>query len=1400
MKKILGIDLGTNSAGWALIEQHFSTSLDESGYRKLSRFELKNSGVRVFPEGVKIEKGVESSKAAERTGYRSGRKLKFRRKLRKYETLKVLIEAGMCPLESSALEKWRNYRDPETNKTETFKHYPKDQAFTDWLQCDRSEGISPYYLRDKASRDKLDNPYHLGRVFYHLAQRRGFLSNRLDTQEESPVERHADELFALLQDSQHAAKLSVQMQEYFAQLPLDEEPELKRLNKFIEKVLAEEKDFEQAQLRITRRLESQENLGPVKKAIKELTEAMEAADCETPGQYYYQIEQQDLSEVPLEELPEKPRKIRDQHMHREEHYLKEFQLICEKQGLDEPLKRALKRAIFYQRPLRSQKGAVASCTLEPDKPRCPSSHPAFELYRMLAFINNIKIIDSEGKPWSLDTDQKKAIYPKFFRISKKTFAFVELRKVLGEHLQYNFADHHTLSGCPTIAAFMNWLGQEWKEKGWKEKSWEDICLQPVWQKSLHVALLENHPEARPEKSVAQAVNDVWHVLQSFDSNEMLEKYALEKLGFAEKEAQRFAKTRLTVGYSQLSLKALKKTLPYLIAGDVSSVAITKAKLEDIIKPDLWRDISHRQEISQELAALEAGFGKEQHAARLANNLIKAHKESSNIPLNRPEVISELSTEYENLLNEVFKDNRQKARKVEAFEKCLRNNAFMGVESKHERIKRLLLDNDLVRNEKALDKLYDPRSMGQFLPPVKDEKTGTWLLNVPAISSVKNPMAMRALFQLKTLINTLILDGKIDEHTVIHLEMARELNDANKRKAIEQYQRDREQEREAAREEIKKLYKEACNKEIVPTETEVLIYELWKEQNQVCLYSGDTLGICDILGSTSVCDIEHTLPRSQSFDNSRENKTIATRKANRAKGNNIPYDLPNHADILNRVAGWKKNYQQLEKEINGLKPKISNASTKEQKDRFIQQRHYKRMYHDYWKKKYKNFTHKEVPGGFKNSQLVDTGLITRFARNYLKTYFSLVRCIKGSVTSEFRKKWYREDKSRSNHIHHAIDAIILACITSDRHDAFVQSYRQSEEGNSKRAKAIIEGSKPWKNFGNDLKKLDREVRISHHTPYNMESPTRKRLRKRGKIQTDKNGMEMWQQGDSARGSLHKETYYGAVIPPGKPEQDLKYVVRKQLADLSTSDVKNIVDDVVRQKVEQAIADGHLIIRAGNLKNKIEQPLWMNKEKRIPIHKVRCYTRISNPLKIKEHRDHKQGSDHSHKHYLMAVNDENYLMALYQAADSKGKLKRDYELIINIEAAAYYKASNADKEDTTLYPVNKQKGKLLLPLYAVLKKGTMVLIKKEEREDIFGLSATEQTRRLYKVVGLEGDGRLQMRYHQEAGMDKDLKMASKPDFDGLPAPKLRMGYAGLCMAIEGKDFTLTALGEINRPGHD
>lgn len=96
MERILGIDTGTNSLGWAIIEK-------EDGVTKLI-----DKGTNIFSEGVKIEKGIESSKVAERTEHRSVRKHYWRRKVRKIRLLAILSDNHLCPpLDKSSLRQWR---------------------------------------------------------------------------------------------------------------------------------------------------------------------------------------------------------------------------------------------------------------------------------------------------------------------------------------------------------------------------------------------------------------------------------------------------------------------------------------------------------------------------------------------------------------------------------------------------------------------------------------------------------------------------------------------------------------------------------------------------------------------------------------------------------------------------------------------------------------------------------------------------------------------------------------------------------------------------------------------------------------------------------------------------------------------------------------------------------------------------------------------------------------------------------------------------------------------------------------------------------------------------------------------------------------------------------------------
>ena len=272
MSKILGLDLGTNSIGWAIV--------DKDG----NDFSFVDKGVRIFSEGVKSEKGIESSKAAERTGYRSARKIKFRRKLRKYETLKVLSKNGMCPLSIEEVEEWRK---------SGFKQYPLNPEFLKWLRTDDNQNINPYIFRDRASKQKV-SLFELGRALYHIAQRRGFLSNRLDQSADGIIEQHAPNIESRIEEASTINELMVEVKDYFDGLDildknskdLDEgEKKLKSLFNALEKII-KSSEFDKAKIELIARLNRKEDQGAVKQEIGEISQAIKDGGFETLGQYF----------------------------------------------------------------------------------------------------------------------------------------------------------------------------------------------------------------------------------------------------------------------------------------------------------------------------------------------------------------------------------------------------------------------------------------------------------------------------------------------------------------------------------------------------------------------------------------------------------------------------------------------------------------------------------------------------------------------------------------------------------------------------------------------------------------------------------------------------------------------------------------------------------------------------------------------------------------------------------------------------------------------------------------------------------------------------------------------------------------------------------------------------------
>jgi len=1217
MKRILGIDTGTNSLGWAVVERN-----DNNTYR------LIRKGSLIFQEGVKIEKGIESSKAADRTSHRALRKHYFRRRLRKIEVLRVLVKLGWCPkLTDEQLHLWH-----------TKKQYPNSEAFMAWQRTNENLEQNPYYYRHVCLHDKLDlnneaEAYILGRALYHLAQRRGFLSNRLDASEED------------------------------------------------------------------------EN-GTVKTEINKLSQEIEDSGCQYLGDYFYKLYSENGNNV----------RIRNRYTDREAHYKKEFYAICKTQELSEQQIKALEKALYFQRPLKSQRQGVGKCTFEKGRQRCADSHPEYELFRMLTFLNNVKVKgphDIEFRP--LNNDEYEKALPMFYRKSKANFDFEDIAKAIagkgnyqyfkdeGEKpYNFNYRMSQGVSGCPTTSRLREIFGEDYAQG-----------IAEVYSKGAG-------------KTPEQMVNDVWNVLYSFSDKNKLMQWGIENLQLNKEQAEKFSKIKLTHNFASLSLCAISKIIPWLEQGLSYSHAVSMAKIPDIVGKAIWEE--HKDSITKELIDLITNFDPKDES-------------------------------MQGTLDYCIKD---------------------------------YLKNNFELKAGATDKLYHP-SMIETYPDAKPNANGIYQLGSPRTNAVRNPMAMRSLHQLRKVINELLKEGTIDQNTEVHIEYARQLNDANKRWAIGDWNKSQEKKKKEASDAIKKLYKEATGKDIEPTQDDITKYLLWEEQKHLCIYTNESIGITDFIGSNPSFDIEHTIPRSMGGESVMSNLTLCASWYNRdVKKAKMPSQLNKkvYEAILERISHWKEEIERLRKEKDKLR--THSGMAKDVKNRLIRKRHLKDIELKYWQDKYNCFLLKEAPEGFARRQGAGIGLVGKYAGLYLKTIFhkkddrtkTNVRTIKGSTTAEFRKMWGIQDefekKSRDNHIHHCIDAIVIACIDTGSYNEVARYYQQLEEyERTKDNKPSF--PKPWTTFTEDILALKDEMLVVHSTQDNMPKHAKKRVRIAGK--------KLIAKGDAARGALHNDTYYGAIERDG----EIKYVVRRALSSFEKeSDLENIVDDAVKDIIKKAVAEK-------GFKKALSEDIFMNESKGIKIKKVRCYAKsVKKPLNIRKQRDI---SNKEYKRQYHVQNESNYLLAIYEG-EIKGKVKRGYELVKNIEAAEFYKASTSKGDYPSIVPEKDEKG---LPLKHLLTIGKHVLLYESSASEIDFKDIHDLSKRLYKITGLsylpvgKGFGNIVMRHHQEARASSEIKIKNGAYKNNEEyRPSILMLHTQFHALVEGEDFIITPLGDI-KPIH-
>lgn len=1428
----LGIDLGTNSIGWAIRD---TTEIEN---------QIIKNGVLIFDKGVGEEKGIEFPKVKKRTESRGKRRNYQAEKYRKWELLEFLIHKKMCPLSIEELNEWRKYSKKNRRK------YPQTEAFINWLRYDFNSDGKPdfhllggdkhesYYLfRAKAvSEEKHDrkvfqnNPDILGRVFYQLVQRRGFKG------------RDEEEAKTMLKGSKDGST--------------------------------------KGRDAIAEYIDNNSSLGA--------------------ALYHYQKDKSTSKEKI---------RIRQRYNLRKD-YTQELKEICRVQGLSNEDYKKLHKAIIWQRPLRTQKGSVGLCTYEENKRRAPISHPLYEEYRTWIFITNLKIQPPEG--CQLESYLKEKVYPIFYK-SGNDFKL----KVINDRLHRDGAtmnskfserpDTKVLSS-QLLKRFEDILGENWKEN----YQWDSQFIR----------------ESQPSKKQSNdyTVEDIWHVLFTFDNEEKLKEFATQKLNLPEDKAEKFSKIRLQQGYATLSLSAIKKILPYLQKGILYSKAVYMANLPKVLGTNEISEnfISH---FAEEIEQIYQDISTQRKLNNVLNSLFRA------------ELISEGDyhlSEYENLDKSDLKLIQQKTVEVlgeitwektpeTARKKYLdyiqneyaqflrqplqsKKGNFLGVPRIHDKIFNYLQEHYPEQvPDKNIKYLWHPSEQEKYPNAdeyaeidnnrktfyIKEKELDTFLHNNPTAETTgvslellgspepiskgfKNPMALKTLHKLKSLLNFLLQTDQIDTQTRIVVEIARELNDANYRKALEKWQRDRENENETYRKRIVEINKECGTNFDVHDSTLVRKIRLWEEQERKCLYTGETINMCDLLNG-EYYDIEHTIPASISFDSELKNLSLANKDFNvNVKGKKYPSQLDNYDDtstfkgkpiqpILKNIEslfgkrtvekkkskrGGVENEIQVESwaKIKKLETELSNYKSlrgvepKEKRDNLIQKRHLLKFELDYLKSKLKAFTVEEFQASWRNSQLRDTQIMTKYAVPYLRTVFNRVEVQKGNVVNSFKEiysiKLFGEKKNRTKHSHHAVDAAILTLIPKPaQRESILEAYNQAKDNGI--AQTYHKKPVGWKNFkAGYIKEIEEETLINNVTEQRTLTPTFKRVRKRGEIDhvqyKDNNGkwhhkldqkgnkITKWAKGDTIRGQLHGDSLYGAVKQPKRDENgkilfsddrkmqledEIKLVIRKPLAyakDATSPGFKNlaelkkvIVDQALFQIIKKQVDN------AENFKAALEGGIYMlnNKGEKVnKIRHVRCFDRLKYTTAVRPHA-HTFTSDKEYKQYTYAQNGEN-VFCLFYKRKVKNKEERGIRILGIFDLAKLDVES--EKEFFKIPHFNSiEKKKARLPLYAVLTSGQKAIFYDNSLEELKELDEKEISNRLYKMYQFEGDSnKIKFKHHLVSGANTEIKKILPNEYkEASPfgtfkeQPLLRLTAANWNFAIEGKDFEMNLDGTIN-----
>ncbi len=1213
MKNILGLDLGTNSIGWSVVK----SETDENGKEHLVGIEA--AGSRIIPMDAAIlgdfNKGNSVSQTAERTKFRSVRRLRERYLLRRERLHRVLDILGFLPEHyAQQLDRYgkilKNYEPKlvwRKNAAGTFEFIFKD-SFDEMLRVFKAQNPdygdrkipydwTIYYLRKKALTAQISKE-ELAWILLNFNQKRGYYQLRSEEEEEivnKQVEFHALKVVDVKDSGEKKGK------DTWYDIYLENGLKYRRTSDVFLDWVGKVKEFV-----ITTELEQdgipkKDKDGQIKYSIrapkeddwtliKKRTESNIDASNKTIGAYIWdallenpkqKIKGKLVSTIERKYYKEELKRILDkQREYHPELQSRELYIACvdalyshNESHRNNILNNDftylfLKDILFYQRPLKSKKSLIDNCPYEERYAKdsktgkvtnipvkcIAKSNPLFQEFRLWQFISNLRIYRKDVVP-------EEDVTSKFLKNEDDYTALYDWLNDRKDIDQKVFLKN-PIWDLKKNAECYRWNYVE--DKAYPCNEFRHVVLSRLDKCGVSANFLT--------KEIEQSL---WHLLYSIEDKEELikglKKFA-DRYDLSDTFVDVFQKVpAFKKEYGSYSAKAIKKLLPLMRMG--------KYWNEDEINPD----------IQDRIFKITTG-------------------------------------EYDETIKDRVREKAKHLESISDFKGLPLWLACYVVYGRHAEAKEIV-------------KWNSPTDIDSYLKAFRQH-------------SLRNPIVEQVLTEtLRTVKDIWKQVGHIDE---IHIELGREMkNPKDKRAKITrqisenenrnlrikyllteflnpEFEVENVRPNSPSQQEILRIYEEdvlnnvselpeyitEIMKKFVesdvkkrPSKSEVLRYKLWLEQKYRSPYTGQIIPLGKLF--TPAYEIEHIIPQARYFDDSFSNKVICESEVNKLKTNLLAHEfITNHGGKLVEL-----NYGQSVR-----------IFSKEEYEEFVKE-HYKSD-----RTKLKKLMLDDIPEQFIARQLNDSRYISKVVKSLLSnivreeeeqeaTSKNVISCT-GGVTDRLKQDWGINDawnkvilprfqrinhllgrtdftvfntsgheipsmplelqkgfsKKRIDHRHHAMDAIIIACASRN-----IVNYLSNESASAKAKTSRLDlrnmlcdksrtddaGNykwlirKPWETFTQDV----------YFTLMNIIVSFKQNLRVINKATNnyqhyDSEGKKVYLKQDKGdnwaiRKSMHKDTVFGEVNLRKVKEVSLNEAIKN---------VQNIVEKDLKKKLMELLNDG------------------------------------------------------------------------------------------------------------------------------------------------------------------------------------------------------------------------------------